>query len=67
MALSVARMAYVIWRDYDVVKLQKYLIDASAARDASELETRASAEKIANIRSAGLRSIAPGEPKPWGE
>jgi hypothetical protein len=67
MALSVARMAYVVWRDCDIVKLQKYLIDASAARDASELETRASAEKIANIRSAGLRRIAPGEPKAWGE
>ena len=67
MALSVARMSYVIWRDYDIVKLQKYLIDTLAARDVSDAEAKASGDKITDIRSAGLRKIMVGEPKAWGE
>lgn len=66
-ALCVARMAYVVWRDLDIVKLQKMLIDASAARDAGELETKAAKDKIADIRAAGLRKIAGSKPKAWGE
>src|SRR5919106_1273343 len=36
--LSVSRMGYVIWRDLDIVQLQKRLIDDLAAKDAVELE-----------------------------
>ncbi len=64
-ALCFARMAYVIWRDLDIVKLQKQLIDASAARDAREIEVKAASDKIADIRSAGLRKIGSPESKGW--
>lgn len=66
-ALCVARMAYVVWRDLDIVKLQKTLIDASAARDAGELETKAASDKIADIRAAGLKKIAGSKPSAWGK
>ncbi|WP_247876971.1 hypothetical protein [Azospirillum brasilense] len=64
-ALSISRMAYVIWRDYDIVKLQKVLIDASGVRDKLEAEAKASVQKVADIRSAGLRKIGSGEPQAW--
>jgi hypothetical protein len=66
-ALGVVRMAYVVWRDYDIVKLQKYLIDTLAARRAMEDESRAAADKIADIRSSGVRRMPTGEPRAWGE
>ena len=31
--LCIARMGYVIWRDIDVVRLQKHLIDGLASRE----------------------------------
>ncbi|PWC36763.1 hypothetical protein [Azospirillum sp. TSO22-1] len=64
-ALSIARMGYVIWRDYDIVRLQKKLIDASGAREKLEADLKASSEKIASIRSAGLRKTGSSDPKPW--
>lgn len=67
LALGIARMAYVVWRDYDIVKLQKHLIDTLAAREANEFEAKSSTEKIASIREAGLRKISVPEPKAWGE
>lgn len=66
-ALSVARMGYVIWRDYDIVRLQKKLIDASGVREKLEAETKASSQRVADIRSAGLRKISSGEPQAWPE
>ncbi len=66
-ALCACRMGYVVWRDLDIVRLQKHLIDASAAHDAIEGEAKASVDKIRDIRSAGLRKIAVREPKPWGD
>ncbi len=65
--LGVLRMAYVVWRDQDIVKLQKHLIDGSAARDIGENEAKKSAEKIAEIRSVGLRKVPSTDPKAWGE
>lgn len=66
-ALSVSRMAYVVWRDYDIVKLQKVLIDASGVREKLEAETKASGQKVADIRSAGLRKVGSAEPQAWPE
>lgn len=66
-ALCVARMGYVVWRDLDIVKLQKHLIDTLAARDAGEIETKAANDKVADIRAASLRKIAVPPPKAWGE
>jgi hypothetical protein len=64
-ALCVARMSYVIWRDLDIVQLQKQLIDASAARDEAEADVKSSTAKIADIRAAGLKNVAAIKPKNW--
>jgi hypothetical protein len=66
-ALCVARMAYVVWRDVDVVKLQKRLIDGTAARESIEEQTKLADEKVANIRFGGLRRVEVPPPKAWGE
>jgi hypothetical protein len=64
-ALSVSRMAYVVWRDYDIVRLQKALIDMAAVRDEQDRQDKAAKEKLANIRAAGLMPVGTVEPKSW--
>jgi hypothetical protein len=64
-ALSATRMAYVVWRDYDIVKLQKQLIDAAAARVVEDGEVRTSDAKVAHMRGSGLRKISVAAPKGW--
>jgi hypothetical protein len=54
-ALCLARMAYVVWRDCDIMKLQKELIDNAAAEEGQALETKAADQKISSIKAAGLR------------
>lgn len=54
-ALCIVRMAYIVWRDYDIVSLQKKLIDDSADKDALSEASQAAAEKVANMRSAAKR------------
>jgi len=66
-ALCVARMAYVVWRDIDIVRLQKRLIDGTATREATEREAALAAEKVATIRSANVRPVEVKPPKAWGE
>jgi hypothetical protein len=66
-ALCIARMAYVIWRDIDVVTLQKRLIDGTATRESTEIETKSADDKVAMIRAAGLRKVEVPSPKAWGE
>ena len=66
-SLCVARMAYVVWRDIDVVRLQKRLIDGLAEKETLEREGAAASNKIADIRSAGVRKIEGPPPKAWGE
>ena len=66
-ALSIARMAYVVWRDIDVVRLQKQLLDGMASREALEAESTRANQKVTAIRSAGLRKIEVPPPKAWGE
>jgi hypothetical protein len=53
-SLCLARMSYVVWRDCDIMELQKYLIDNVAEREHLELETKSADDKIAAMRSAGL-------------
>jgi hypothetical protein len=67
LTLCLFRMGYVIWRDLDIVRLQKKVIDDAGARDRQEAESKAAAEKVADIRSAGVRKIASGDPKLWPE
>ena len=66
-ALCIARMAYVIWRDIDVVTLQKRLIDGSAVQEAIRKQEQQADDKIANIRLAGVRKVEVAPPKAWGE
>jgi hypothetical protein len=62
-ALCVGRMAYVVWRDYDIVRVQKALVDAAA--DKEEREAQAAVEKVADMRETNIRSVPSSAPKAW--
>lgn len=66
-ALCITRMAYVVWRDIDVVRLQKHLIDALATREAVDAEKKRADETVASIRSAGVRKVEVAPPKAWDD
>lgn len=66
-ALCTARMAYVVWRDIDIVRLQKRLIDGAASREADEQERALADSKVASIRAANVRPVEIKPPKAWGE
>jgi hypothetical protein len=66
-ALCLARMTYVVWRDYDVVRLQKAVIDAASLKEDQELQTKASVEKVTAMRGAGLRKQGSVEVRSWDE
>ena len=59
-ALCFARMARVVWRDYDIVRLQKTLLDDESARIAVDEETEAASAKIRAIKGANLTGSRPG-------
>lgn len=65
LVLTFARMAYVVWRDLDIIRLQKQLIDSSAARDELEAEGKKADAVIGNIRNAGLQKPPPPSVKGW--
>ena len=65
--LCAARMAYVVWRDIDIVRLQKRLIDGAATRESDERERAVADDKVSNIRAANLRAVEVKSPKAWGE
>ncbi len=54
-ALCFTRMAYIVWRDCDIIKLQKVLIDGSAQIENQELEYKSADKKIADMKAAGLQ------------
>jgi len=65
LGLCICRMAYIVWRDLDIVRLQRKLIDDSADREAIE---KASADALANvtsIRASGLRDPSKVELTSW--
>lgn len=66
-ALSAARLAYVVWRDIDIVRLQKELIDKAASTESAQAESQSADEKVTAMRAAGLRKIDTPRPKAWGE
>ena len=66
-ALSVARMGYVVWRDYDIVRLQKELIDASASEDDITAQVEASVQKLAVMQSSGLKRYVTAPPTNWDD
>ncbi|PBB77884.1 hypothetical protein CK218_27665 [Mesorhizobium sp. WSM3879] len=52
MVLVVVRMGHVVWRDYDIVRLQKVLIDAAADKEALESAGREAQKSVADMRQA---------------
>jgi len=66
-SLCAARMAYVVWRDIDIVRLQKRLIDGAASRESGERERALADQKLESIRSANVRSVEVKPPKAWDE
>lgn len=66
-SLSAARIAYVVWRDIDIVRLQKRLIDGTASREALEQQGKLADDIVASIRSANVRPVEVQPPKAWGE
>jgi hypothetical protein len=65
--LCAARMAYVVWRDIDIVRLQKRLIDGAASKESDERERALADEKVARIRGTNVRPVEVKPPKVWGE
>jgi hypothetical protein len=65
--LCASRMAYIVWRDYDIVRLQKKLIDDSADREAVEKASQEALSKVTSIRASGLRGAPRAEPSAWPE
>ncbi len=65
--LCASRMAYVVWRDIDIVRLQKRLIDGAASKESEEREFALADEKVARIRGANVRPVEVKTPKVWGE
>lgn len=66
-ALCAARMSYVVWRDIDIVRLQKSLIDETASRESTDAERTLAEAKVASIRAANVRPVEVKQPKAWGE
>jgi hypothetical protein len=60
-------VAYVVWRDIDIVRLQKRLIDGSAANDAIEQQLVIAEQKVKEFKAANLRRMPIDKPKIWGE
>lgn len=65
--LCLARMAYVVWRDIDIVRLQKRLIDGTASRESAEQQGNIANDRVAAIRSASVRKIEVPPPRAWSE
>jgi hypothetical protein len=65
-ALCISRMAYVVWRDIDVVRLQKRLIDNSGVREEAGQQAAIADEKVTSIRAAGVRKVDIPPPQGWG-
>ncbi len=67
LGLCICRMGYIVWRDSDIVKLQKKLIDDSADREAIEKSSAEALSKVASIRASGLRDSGRPERTSWPE
>jgi len=63
--LCIARMAYVVWRDIDIVRLQKHLIDEAASREIDDREHFIADEKVAGIKAANIRPVEVRPPSSW--
>lgn len=55
LGLCGARMTYVVWRDYDIVRLQKRIIDDAGHTEQKLKEQTIAEERISVIKSSGIR------------
>ncbi len=62
-----ARMSYLVWRDLDIVRLQKHVIDLGAAQAHQAEQEKLAVEKRANMVRANLRSGPNPAPKTWDD
>lgn len=67
LGLCSARMSYVVWRDIDIVRLQKRLIDGVADKEEGDRQAALADEKVMEFKSANVRRIPVEKPKAWGE
>ncbi|MEY9748612.1 hypothetical protein ACVI1J_004765 [Bradyrhizobium diazoefficiens] len=65
LGLCISRMGYIVWRDTDIAKLQKKLIDDSADRQAIEKASQDALTTVNAIRSSGLRDHSKPEITSW--
>lgn len=64
MVLALARMALVVWRDYDIVRLQKLLIDTAADKEFQAAQEATAAVALGSMRG-GLRPLEPTKVSDW--
>lgn len=64
-AFVCARMGYVVWRDLDIVRLQKEVIDLAGDQAHQAEQEKLAAEKVEGMERAGLRAIPNSPPKSW--
>jgi hypothetical protein len=67
MSLCIARMAYVVWRDVDVVKLQKVLIDTAAVDERSRTDVALAEGKLERMREATVATPPVPPPSTWDD
>jgi len=65
LGLCVCRMGYIVWKDSDIVRLQKKLIDDSADREAIEKASAEALSNVTSIRASGLRDPSKVELTSW--
>lgn len=64
MVLVIARMGLVVWRDYDIVRLQKVLIDAAADKEQQDAAAEAARQLVEDMRSSA-KPVAVAPIKSW--
>lgn len=64
--MSITHMAFIVWRDFDLVVLQKRLIDRLAAKEIQDEEVRSASERGSAIKS-NLRSLPQPSPRAFAD
>lgn len=65
LAICICRVAYMVWRDVDIVKLQKTLIDAAGERERQKEQEELAKKKVEASKGANLRRIEPTPIRDW--
>ncbi|MBY5831889.1 hypothetical protein HFN47_22440 [Rhizobium leguminosarum] len=65
LGVAATRVGYVVWRDFDIVRLQKKLIDDSGIRDEHDAAKKEASEKVTAMKSSGLKAPPPSPIQPW--